>query len=161
MGSNLQSQKLRTSKRSNLQNQKLRISNFVMQLQFAEHLWSQIISPERTHLTRRRACQRECKPSYKLISSYKKLPSPACPRTTWRYYLTTANITLNLMLSSIPSLPTLPYSSANLSRPSNYSNIIIPLPFVKLRKTYNKTIVSLPSLIKLYILHVMYNIFNL
>ena len=39
-------------------------------------------SPERVRLTGGRACWRERGHSYRSISSYRKLPPPACPGTT-------------------------------------------------------------------------------
>ena len=40
-------------------------------------------SPERVRLTGGRACWRERGHSYRSISSYRKLPQPACPGTAW------------------------------------------------------------------------------
>ena len=42
-------------------------------------------SPERVRLTGGRACWRERGHSYRSISSYRKLPPPACPGTTCIY----------------------------------------------------------------------------
>ena len=44
------------------------------------HTW--VKSPERVRLTGGRACWRERGHSYRSISSYRKLPPPACPGTT-------------------------------------------------------------------------------
>ena len=50
-------------------------------------------SPERVRLTGGRACWRERGHSYRSISSYRKLPPPACPGTTCILY---ANVLRNV-----------------------------------------------------------------
>ena len=56
-------------------------------------------SPERVRLTGGRACWRERGHSYRSISSYRKLPPPACPGTTCIYP--------SLLLRYLPRSPSL------------------------------------------------------
>ena len=52
----------------------------------ADFLNLAVKSPSRARLTGGRACWRERGHSYRSISSYRKLPPPACPGTTCKYY---------------------------------------------------------------------------